>query len=270
MELELLHLYPFAVIGAVSGFLGGLLGVGGGVVMIPLLFFWALPALGVPPEILMRMACGTSLAIIIPAAFSSALAHTRAGNVDWRVALLMVVPGILSSFLGSYLAASIKGIVLQTLFGGLLVALGLQMFFGETDAGQAGGSSSPNHWLPLLIGSLVGAFSGFFGLGGGVVAIPLLHRLLHFPLPKVVGVSISFVLFASVAGTAGYIYNGWRHPLLPPLAFGYVHAGGWVLAAVPGVLLAVWGARLSRRLRSVFLKRSFAVLLILTGLRMLV
>ena len=108
--------------------------------MIPLLTFWAFPALQVHPEVMVHLAFGTSLAIIIPTSLSSSLAHSRAGNVVWKVVVLLSVTGILGSFLGSTLAATLQGPVLKTLFGIVLVLTSAQMLFQKKAAGEAGES----------------------------------------------------------------------------------------------------------------------------------
>ena len=119
MEISLWGIFQFVVIGIAVGFVGGFLGVGGGAIIIPLLHYWAFPAMHISPEVIVHLAFGTSLAIIIPTSLSSSWAHARAGNIDWRVVWLLAVPGILGSFLGSTLAAFLKGSLLKALFGSI-------------------------------------------------------------------------------------------------------------------------------------------------------
>ncbi len=270
MDISFYNVFQFLVIGAAVGFLGGFLGVGGGIIMIPLLTFWAFPALHVSPEVLIHLAFGTSLAIIIPTSLSSSLAHSRTGNVVWKVVALLSVTGILGSFLGSTLSAILRGPVLKILFGIVLIATSGQMLLQKRAAGEAGESFVLPKPVPtLIVGFLVGIFSGFFGLGGGVLAIPLMVRFLNVPIHKAMGISITFVFFAAIVGTAGYIYNGWGHSNLPPYSLGYIHLVGWILAGFPSIFMAQWGAKVSRRTRPVRLRRAFAFLLMIVGIRML-
>ena len=268
MEISLLGISSFLVIGMAVGFLAGFLGVGGGIIMVPLLYFWAFPAIHIPPEIIVHMCFGTSLAIIIPTSLSSSYAHAKAGNVDWHMVLLLTVPGILGSFLGSTLAAHVNGSLLKSFFGVLLMAISAQMIFQKKGAEKTDRSFSPPSWATGATGFLVGVFSAFLGLGGGVLAVPIMVRFLGVPIHRAVGISISFVLFASIVGTVGYIVNGWGNPHLPTFALGYIHTWGWVLAGVPAVFLAPWGARWGRKTRPRHLRQAFALLLMFVGIRM--
>jgi len=270
MDISLYNIFQFLVIGTAVGFLGGFLGVGGGIIMIPLLTFWAFPSLHVSPEVLIHMAFGTSLAIIIPTSLSSSMAHSRRGNVIWKMVALLSITGILGSFLGSSLSAILRGPVLKMLFGIVLIGTSLQMLLQKKAAGEAGEAFVLPRPVPtLIVGFLVGMFSGFFGLGGGVLAVPLMGRFLNVPIHKAVGISITFVFFAGIAGTAGYIYNGWGHANLPAYSLGYIHLPGWVLAGIPSIFMAQWGAKMSGRTRPVRLRRAFAFLLLIVGIRML-
>ncbi len=237
--------------------------------MIPLLIYWAFPALNASPEIMVHLAFGTSLAIIIPTSLSSSLAHSKAGNVTWRIVFLLVATGLVASFLGSYLAAQLSGAMLKAIFGLLLVILALQMFFQKKGPEDSAKHPYPEALPVLLVGFLGGLFSGFFGLGGGVLLIPLMVRYLRISIHRSVGISISFVVFASLVGTLGYIYNGWGRANLPAHALGYVYTWGWIFAGVPSIFFAQWGARLARQTRPLRLRRVFALLLLAVGLRML-
>jgi len=267
--ISFFNILQFIVIGTAVGFLGGFLGVGGGIIMIPLLHYWAFPAIQVSPEIIVHLSFGTSLAIIIPTSISSTWAHAKAGNVDWRVVFLLAIPGIIGSLLGSTLAAHLKGPLLKALFGSLLIILSAQMLFQKKGLVESGKISSPRALPTLITGFSVGVFSGFFGLGGGVLAVPLMVRFLAIPIHRAVGISIAFVFFASLVGTGGYIFNGLDNPHLPPFALGYVYTLGWVLAGIPSIFLAQWGAQLARKARPLRLVQAFALLLMVVGIRML-
>jgi uncharacterized membrane protein YfcA len=269
MEISFFNIFQFIVIGIAVGFVGGFLGVGGGAIMIPLLHYWAFPAMHISPEVIVHLSFGTSLAIIIPTSLSSSWGHARAGNVNWRVVFLMAIPGILGSFLGSTLATLLKGPMLRTLFGSLLILLSAQMLLQKKGPEESGKHSFPPSFPTLIIGLMVGVFSGFFALGGGVIAIPLMVRFLSIPIHRAVGISIAFVFFASLVGTGGYIINGFGNPHLPPFALGYVHTIGWVLAGIPSIFLAQWGVRLAQKARPLRLRRVFALVLMIVGIRML-
>jgi hypothetical protein len=268
LEFSTLNIVEFVLIGTSVGFLGGFLGVGGGAIMIPALTYWVFPSMGVSTDVVMHLAFGTSLAIIIPTSLSGAWAHAREGNVNWRIVYLLALSGIPGSFFGSTLSAYLPGSVLRTLFGILLIMVSLQMFLQKKRSEDSGNQGFRQAFPALAVGMVVGVFSGFFGIGGGIVAIPLMVRILKLPIHNAVGISIAFVFFASVAGTAGYIFNGWGQPNLPPLSLGYVHVPGWVLAGIPSILLSRWGVRLAIKTRPLRLHRIFALMLMLVGIRM--
>jgi uncharacterized membrane protein YfcA len=238
-------------------------------IIIPLLRYWAFSSMNISPEVIVHLSFGTSLAIIIPTSVSGSLAHSKTGNVLWWIVLQMAILGIPGSLFGSTLAAHFKGPLLIKLFAALLIVLSLQMFFQKKEAAESERMLSPSLFPILLIGFLVGIFSGFFGLGGGIIAIPLLTRFLGFPVHRTLGISIAFVFFISLVGAVGYIINGWGHPHLPPFTLGYVHLMGCLFAGIPSVILVRWGAGLAYRTKPLRLRRIFAMLLLLVGIRML-
>jgi hypothetical protein len=268
MEMSWYNAAQFIVIGIAGGVTGGFFGVGAAIVMVPLLIFWAFPALQVAPGIMVHLAFGTSLGIVIPTALSSSLTHSKAGNVTWRVVLYLVVTGLAGSYLGSALAANLSGPLLKALFAVLLMGVAVQMLLDKKTT-ENGPASPAKPVSTLVVGFLTGLFSGCFGVGGGVIAIPLMVRFLGIPIHRSVGISISFVFFASIVGTAGYIAHGWGKPGLPPYSLGYVYTWGWVLAGIPSIFFAKWGATWAKKTRPVLLQRAFAVLLAIVGVRML-
>jgi len=269
MEMSYYHIMQFIVVGIGGGIMGGFFGVGAAIIMVPLLIFWVFPALHVPPEIIVQLAFGTSLAIVIPTALSSSLTHSKAGNVSWRIVCYLVITGLAGSYIGSMLAARMNGTLLKFLFALLLTATALQMF-AEKKGPEAAPPQTPAGVIPALaLGLVVGLFSGFFGVGGGVIAIPLMVGFMGIPIHRSMGTSISFVLFVSMVGTAGYIVNGWDKAGLPPYSLGYVHTWGWILAGIPSIFFAKWGAQWAKKTKPRHLQQAFAALLAVSGLRML-
>ncbi len=269
MGLSFFHIVEFVFLGALVGFLGGYLGIGGGAVLIALLNYWIFPSLGVSPEVIIHLCFGTSLAIIVPASIAGSLAQTRLGNVDWRVVCLLALPGILGSFLGSTVAAYLPSWILRPLFGIVLITISAQMLWQKKMPEEAMESASPALSTVLLVGAAVGLFSGLFGLGGGVVGIPLMIKVLRFPIHRAVGNSIAFVMITSFIGAAGYVFHGWGDPNLPPHSLGYIHIPGWILAGIPSILLSGLGVKLARRTRPIRLRRVFALILGVVGIRMI-
>lgn len=269
LEFTFFNACQFIIIGLIVGFMGGFLGVGGGVIIIPLLSYWVFPAMKVPPEVIMHMAFGTSLAIIIPTSLSGSFAHARNGNIRWSIVLLLVIPGVGGSFLGATIASFLPGNLLKVLFGVLLFFLSGQMLW-EKEEMQIGGENKEGEPKPraLVIGFIVGVFSGLFGLGGGVIAIPLMVRFLKIPIHRAMGISIAFVFFVSLVGTLGYIFHGWGKGQLPPFSLGYVHGWGWIMAGIPSLFLARLGAHLACQTHPLRMRKIFALLLFLIGLRM--
>jgi hypothetical protein len=256
----------FILVGVLAGLLAGLFGIGGGLVMIPM-FIWGFRVAGFHPEIIVHLAFGTSLAIIIPTAVSSALGHRKRGNVDWHLVLRMAVGSILGVILGSTLAALLAGDTLKGLFGLMQIGVGCRLFAKPPQL--PAGDPLPGTWAKvLLIGLVVGAFSAFFGVGGGVIAVPLIMVLLHHSMHRAVGNSSGLMVISALTGTASYIVHGWGLPQLPPFSLGYVNLLVTALVAPFTILMARVGVRVASRTSHAKLVKFFAVLIILVGLRM--
>jgi len=214
------------------------------------------------------VAHATSLFVIVPTAIKGVISYQRAKLVPWRVALPVALAATFAAVLGARLALELPGPALKLAFGLLVVASGVQIGVGRgrpQDRPLRAG-------LPTLsgIGLVVGLTSALLGVGGGVVAIPLLTNVVGLDLQRVTATSLSIMAFASLAGTATYIAGGLGVDGLPPGNLGYVHL--WAaLPLVAGSLLAVgWGARLNRRLPVRKLRWVFAVAFILIGMRLVV
>lgn len=254
-------------VGLLAGFLAGLLGVGGGIVMVPLLLF-VFDFLGYRnPDVLFHVAAGTSLAVIIPTALSSARTHTRYGNVLWRQVVTMAPTGIVAIHLASIVAARTAGGTLKSAFGVLLVLVSTQMLFFAPKP-RAGPPAIPP-WLAFsLTGAVAGALSFFFGIGGGVAAVPLLVLLIGTPIHVAVGTSSALIVFLAIYGTIRNLIVGRGVPDLPEFSAGYVNLLAAVCVMPTSILMARVGANAAQHLRGTTLRRIFALFLAVEGIRL--
>lgn len=252
--------------GAIAGFLAGLLGIGGGVVLVPL-FLWLFPVAGFPPELVVHTAFGTSLAIILPTAVSSTLGHRKRGNVDWHMVLFLAIGGIFGAFLGSSLAAIIPGETLKICFGLMLIAISARLLFYQQPYLPPECYDCARPWQLAVVGFIGGAFSAFFGIGGGIITVPLLLIFLHLPMRLAVGNSSALIVVSSLAAVFGYVWHGLQQPLLAPFSLGYVNLLVVLLIAPLTMAFARVGVKFSGRTSQAKLIRIFAVVLAIIGLK---
>jgi uncharacterized membrane protein YfcA len=252
------------LLGALAGLLAGLLGVGGGLVVVPGLLA-VFTAAGIAPEHRMRLAVGTSLATICFTGLASVRAHYRRGAVDLGL-VRTVTPGILvGTALGSWLAIYLSGATLEAVFAMFLILVCVRMFRA---APVATGGKLPGTVGLVAVSGAIGAVSGMLGVGGGALSVPYLTRG-GVPIHRAVGTSAAFGLPIALTGAVTYVANGMRVPGLPPLAMGYVHLPALVGIAAVSVLSAPWGAALAHRMPVPVLRRIFAGFLLLVAVRML-
>ena len=249
--------------GALAGFCAGLLGIGGGVILVPL-FLWCFPLAGFAPAGLVHSAIGTSLGIILPTACSSALAHRKHGNVNWRHVLFLAMGGATGAICGSTLAAHLPGDKLKGLFGLMLIVVGLKMFFSQRHLPPERDTPVPVPAL-LLVGLCGGSLSAFFGIGGGVVTVPLMVLALQLPIHLAVGNASALIVISSSFGAASYIFHGWGHPGLAAFSLGYVNLLVVALVVPSSVVFARVGVRVARRVPHDKLSGIFALLQLLIG-----
>lgn len=254
----------YVLLGGLAGTLAGLFGIGGGLVIVPALVF-AFELQGVAPEVIMHLAVGTSLSTIVVTGASSAWGHYRRGSVHrgWFLALL---PGlVLGAIAGVFVAGSLSGGALGTLFGVFLMAVAAKMALGR---GPRPGQLQPGRGAMALAGVVIGGVSALFGIGGGTLSVPWLTRC-GAPMTRAVGTSSACGLPIAAFGAATFIVVGWGRPELPAGAMGYVMLPallGIVIASVP---FARVGVKLAHRLPARLLRLAFAGLLVLVGLKFL-
>jgi uncharacterized membrane protein YfcA len=256
------------VVGGLAGFLAGLLGIGGGVILVPM-FLWLFPLAGFPAEHIVHVAFATSLAIILPTSISSVLNHRLQGNVAWNMVFFLVIGGVVGSLGGASLASILPGEKLKLAFALLMIAVSLKLLFYKQKL-EFEEISSDYKRTPLILVGFVGGFaSAFFGIGGGVVAVPLMLMLLRVPIILAVGNSSALIVVSSFAAVCCYIYYGWDQTDLPPFSLGYVNLLVAAIIAPASMLAARQGVKLASRTSQAKLVRAFAVLLMIVGVKIL-
>ena len=260
-----MELLAYLLTGAAAGLMAGLLGVGGGIIIVPVLA-WLFAQHGFASESLMHYAVGTSLAVIIPTSLSSTLSHQRLGSVQWPVARRMMAGILPGALLGSWLATQMSSAHLGQFFGAFMLLIAVKFIVGIRPAS--------NHALPGsfglgVAGSVIGLVSALLGIGGGSMSVPFLLWCKQ-NIRIAVGTSAALGLPIAVAGTAGFVINGLASAGQPGLNSGFVYWPAVAGVVLPSVALAPVGARLAHQLPQQTLQRVFALLLIIIGLKMLV
>ncbi|OEU74873.1 MAG: hypothetical protein BA864_07900 [Desulfuromonadales bacterium C00003093] len=268
--MELLSAQIFALIlffGAIAGVLAGLLGIGGGVILVPL-FLWLFPLAGIPEQLIVHMAFGTSLAIIIPTSISSTLGHRKRGNVDWSMVGYLALGGAVGAFIGSTAAACLDGSILKVSFGVMQIVVSLKLLFFHPRLPPETRERPKSRSL-LLIGLCGGIFSAFFGVGGGVIAVPLMLIILRLPIHLAVGNSSALIIVSSIFGTVSYLYHGLQQPVQAAFSLGYVNLLVAFIVAPLTILCARLGVKLATRTSQDKLIKIFAVMLMIVGLKII-
>jgi len=256
--------WAYLAIGLAVGFLAGLLGIGGGMVMVPMLVF-VFTAKGFPLEHIMHLALATALATIAFTSLSSVRAHHRHGGVDWAVARMMA-PGILAGSLAAALAAGfIPTRPLAIFFAGFMFYAAAQMF---VEIKPRAGRQLPGRAGLFAAGAGIGAISSVLAAGGAFLSIPFLAWC-NLPLKRAIGTAAANGFPIAVAGTVGYVLQGSRVADLPQWSLGYVYLPALLLIVAASMPMAPLGARLAHRLPVKRLRMVFALMLFALGLRML-
>lgn len=253
------------VIGAFAGVLAGLLGVGGGIVLVPA-FFYAFQTLGYDGPQLMQMCLATSLATIIVTSVRSVLSHNKKGAVDWDI-LRTWAPGIvIGAVVGMFVVSGLRSTTLQGIFGVLALVVGLYMGFGRAHwrLGQAMPTGAPRAALSPAVGFL----SVLMGIGGGSFGVPLMS-LYNTPIHRAVATAAGFGVVIAVPAVIGFLFTTIDPATRPPLTIGAVNLVAFVLVIAMTLITAPIGAKLAHSMDPKPLKRVFAVFLIFVALNML-
>ncbi|MDA5194723.1 sulfite exporter TauE/SafE family protein [Govanella unica] len=251
--------------GLAGGIIAGMLGVGGGIVIVPVLDF-ALGFVGVDADIRMQVAVATSLATIIPTALSSARAHQSRGAVDMALIRHWAVAMFCGALIGTVIASEVQGSVLSAVFAAVCLLVVAKMLL-PLDHRRIAPGLPPG---PLMQGVplAIGGVSSMMGIGGGTVGVPIL-TLFGYSIHRAVGTASLFGLLIAVPGTLGFIVTGWGDPRLPMGSLGFVNLIGLALIAPTTYLTAPLGARIAHGLSKRQLGIAFGLFLLLVACRMI-
>lgn len=250
----------FALAGLAAGFLAGLLGIGGGLIVVPLLYFhFSADPLTAPYA--MHLALGSSLAFIVINSGSAVFAHMRLDGVRWEEAQRLA-PGLaIGSVIGAALADQLPTVALARFFGVFMLAMAMLMFFRSPREFSGG-----RHWHSTVIGVPMGIVAVLAGVGGGVMVVPWLFTR-GFRAAQVIATSSVCTVVVAAVGAVGYML--FAEPVPLPGVIGYVHWHAVLGIAVTAFFTAQIGARLAHRVNQKLLRKGFAVLMVIVGVRLL-
>lgn len=262
--MSLLNILVFATLGAAGGFLAGLLGIGGGMLLVPFMTM-LFTAQGIPADLIVKMAVATSLATICFTSVSSVRAHHARGAVRWPIVKLLAPGIIVGAQLGTQIVRWLPARAMAFTFAAFVGFSAWQMLRNR--------KPKPSRELPgpagmLGTGGLIGTVSSLVGAGGGFISVPFMTWC-NVPIHQAVATSAALGLPIALAGTLGYVIAGWNLPHTPAGALGYIHLPALASVAAASVLTAPLGARTAHRMDVKGLKRAFALLLFVLAAYML-
>jgi uncharacterized membrane protein YfcA len=265
-ELALLAL-AIVIGGVLTGLLAGLFGVGGGAIIVPVLYE-VFRLMGVSDDIRVQLCVGTSLAIIVPTSIRSFQAHRARGDLPVDILRRWALPVIVGVVVGGLIAAVAPAAVFKSAFAFIAIVIGAKFLFAK-DSWRLG-HELPGRLLMAVYGFIIGLYSALMGVGGGSVSAAIL-TLYGQPIHIAVGLSAGVGVIISVAGTIGFIIAGLPHQaLLPPLSLGFVSLIGVALMAPVSALAAPYGARLAHALSRRKLELAFGIFLWIVAIRFIV
>ena len=258
-------LISYLLLGACAGLIAGLFGLGGGIIIVPVLVF-SFEAQGMAPEVLTHVAVGTSLATIIITSISSIRTHHKKGGVIWPIFWPLAAGICLGAIAGAKTAGSLSGASLQTAIGCFAIIIAIQMGFGLKPKPTR---AVPGRPILGVVGGFIGWGSAIFGIGGGSLTVPYLSWN-NVKMQQAVGTAAACGLPIALMGALTNIQEGWGNPQLMEWSLGYVYMPAFCGIVLTSALFARFGAGLAHRLPANLLKRIFALLLFCVGVRFLI
>ena len=252
-------------LGGLTGFLAGMLGIGGGIILVPCLYY-LLSYLAFPQHELMHMAIGTSHAIMVATAISSSRAHWKRGNVDAAL-LKNIGPGILCGVAAAtFIAGNLGGTALKVIFSLIIACLAVIMMVDAERFRIL--RKSPGRLGHACAGAVIGGIAAILGVGGAILTVPYMTQC-RASIRQAVGTAAALGLFITIPATIGFIMIGLGVPGRPPYSLGFVNFAAWALIAPFSVLCAPWGTKIAHDLPVERLRHIFAVIMILVSANMI-
>lgn len=264
--MELSHIVILLATGTVAGFAGGLLGLGGAFIMTPVQFM-VYTDMGLPADLAIKTAFGTSLLAVLPTAISGAWRHHREKAVLWRAAIIMGSCSLVFAFGGATLATHISGTALKLAFGIAIILVAIRTLTVREPEYKI--EAVTKTWLWIAWAVPVGIFSGIFGVGGGILLVPVLVLALRFEIHYAIGTSLAVIILTGIGGVIGYIINGIGVADRLPYSIGYINLSSWLLLALPGAIMAQVGAVTAHKIPRKPLIYIFIIILLYMGLKMI-
>jgi uncharacterized protein len=265
LNLSLLVIMAYILLGAVAGIIGGLLGLGGGIVIVPALLYLFIQQ-GFSAEIQMHLAVATSLTTIIFTSMASTWSHHRHGAVYWEVVAYLVPGIVIGCVLGALTANNLRSETLRIAFGLFELLVAIQVGLGLKPSGKR---QLPGNNGMVFTGGVIGTMSTILGIGGGTLTVPFLLWC-NVNIRNAVATSAACGLPIAAVGALSFIITGWNHYALPQGSTGYVYWPAALAILVTSILTAPLGVRLAHILPVTILRRIFALVLAIVGIRMLI
>ena len=254
----------YLALGASAGLLAGLFGVGGGLIIVPVLA-WVFAAQDMHADVIMHLAIGTSLASIWLTSLMSIRAHHKRGAVNWALVRRLALGIVIGAFAGALVADQLPTPALKRIFGVFEMLVAAQMLLVSRFEAHF---DLPGRFGMALAGGVIGVVSAIIGIGGGTLTVPFLVWC-RVPMLQAVATSAACGLPIAVAGAFGFILTGWNDALLPQWSSGYLYWPAWLGIVIASSLAAGVGAKLAHRLPAARLRQLFALLLMGMGVKML-
>lgn len=263
-EPLLLLVVACLVTGVAVGWLAGLLGIGGGLIIVPTLVWLFVTKFDISLSLAMPMAIATSLSTILFTGFSSARAHYKLGNLNVNLIVYCGFGVAIGAMGGAYAATKIPGDSLANIFAALVVAVALYMLFGKTQHRE----TAPSTLAQSVISAGTGGLAAIMGIGGGAIMVPALTWF-GVPIRKAIGCAAACGLVVATFGVMVFVIKGLAIPARPALTIGYVYWPATFSIAATSVLFAPLGAKFGKKIDTVRLKKIFAVFLLCMSVRMI-
>lgn len=262
------ELLTYSLIGVVSGFLAGLLGIGGGVIVVPSLFFF-MTYFQTEHEHLMHLVIATSLASMIFSTISSLISHQRSKDVNWQVANKTLFGLIIGCFLGAYIVKLLSTVILAIIFGIFLIATAIYLFFKKHQHRKSHEFKKPRFWLYNILGFSISFTATLLGIGGGLFTVPVLNAF-RMKVRSAIATSSAITFFITLIGSISYFLIGLKQNFESSSSVGFIYFPAFIAISLFSCIFAPVGVVVMHNTNTAMIKRVFGILLFTIGIYMII